>query len=76
MMTPTVAITRIVIQTCFKTLKRKEAPAVEKNVAGAEQQRMIWFQRRNPPLISDEPQWPADPIAISGDEKHRDIGKS
>ena len=65
------AITTMVIQTCFRTCEAQRSAAVEQNVAGAEQQDDL-VQRRIR-LDVDQPQrLRADRDA--DDEKHRDIG--
>ena len=61
----------IVIQTCFRTLNSQRSAAIEKNVAGAEQQDDL-VQRRIRLDVDQAQRFRADPH--SDDQKHRDIG--
>jgi len=71
--TPTVAMTTMVIQTFFRTSIRSAAPAVEQNVAGAEQKNDL-VQRRIRLDLDKVQRLRTDRHA--GDQKHRDIGNA
>ena len=69
--TPTVAMTTMVIQTCFKTSKAQRSAAIEQDVAGAEQQDDL-VQRRIRLDVHEPQRLRAD--RDPGEQKHRDIG--